>query len=436
MPSKIQVVKAYIQTKYRKKWRSRTELESWQEKQLRKHFAFLRRHSPYFKERLKATGYSLHDLRQIPLMDKKVMMEHFDEMNTAGIIREAAMNVALQAERTRDFQPMIGTITVGMSSGTSGNRGIFLVSEEERSEWAGTILAKLLPGGLLHKERIAFFLRANSNLYESVGSKQISFDFFDLMEELDQHIIRLNNIQPTIIVAPSSMLRMLADAKKNGELHISPAKVISVAEVLDPNDKKYIEATFDQTVDQVYQATEGFLAQTCSHGTLHLNEDIVIIEKDFIYESKSRFSPIITDFRRKTQPIIRYQLNDILTLKKSPCPCGSVMTALEQIEGRCDDLFYFPREGKLVQVFPDYIRRAVITASEEIEQYRVIQHSPEKVEVQLLTNEQEAVQGLVKQSMAEYLLKQKLEVPEIIFGPYQPQDRLQKLKRVEQRMGR
>jgi hypothetical protein len=36
------------------------------------------------------------------------------------------------------------------------------------------------------------------------------------------------------------------------------------------------------------------------------------IEKDWIDEKSGRFSPIITDFNRKTQPIIRYKLDDIL----------------------------------------------------------------------------------------------------------------------------
>lgn len=48
-------------------------------------------------------------------------------------------------------------MTVGLSSGTSGNRGLFLVSEREQDAWTGTVLAKLLPGGLWRKARIAFF---------------------------------------------------------------------------------------------------------------------------------------------------------------------------------------------------------------------------------------------------------------------------------------
>ncbi|MFW2308254.1 adenylate synthase, partial [Aliarcobacter butzleri] len=73
-------------------------------------------------------------------------------------------------------------------------------------------------------------------------------------------------------------------------------------------------------------------------GNLHLNEDIVYIEKDWIDEKSGRFSPIITDFNRKSQPIIRYKLDDILILEKQSCPCGCVFTRIKKIEGRCDDI--------------------------------------------------------------------------------------------------
>src|SRR5699024_9723342 len=100
---------------------------------------------------------------------------------------------------------------------------------------------------------------------------------------------------------------------------------------------------------------------TCEHGTIHLNEDVVIIQKEYMDKKQGVFIPIITDFRRKTQPIIRYRLNDLLQEKQNPCTCGSPFTALEKIEGRADDLFYLRHTGNegLRAVFPDFIRRAI-----------------------------------------------------------------------------
>lgn len=111
---------------------------------------------------------------------------------------------------------MIGSIAVGLSSGTSGTRGLFLTSSKERDAWAGIMLAKLLPNGLKQKERIAFFLRANNNLYTTLNkSTKIQFHFFDLVLDFQHHIEHLNQLQPTILSAPASVLLQLARKKSN-----------------------------------------------------------------------------------------------------------------------------------------------------------------------------------------------------------------------------
>ena len=123
------------------------------------------------------------------------------------------------------------------------------------------------------------FLRANSNLYESVQRGKLQFQYFDLLEPVHTLVERMEEYRPTVWVAPPSMLRMLADAHQAGSLTATPEKIISVAEVLDPLDRKVLERVFGQSIHQVYQCTEGFLGATCRLGTLHLNEDIVHIEK-------------------------------------------------------------------------------------------------------------------------------------------------------------
>ncbi|WP_418178887.1 F390 synthetase-related protein [Aliarcobacter lanthieri] len=221
--------------------------------------------------------------------------------------------------------------------------------------------------------RIAFFLRSNSNLYETINSIFISFSFYDLIIPLENHIKKLNKTKPTILIAPAQVLKLLA---LNKDLNINPIKIISVAEVLEYDDKKIIEERFSSKVHQVYQCTEGFLAHTCKDGNLHLNEDIVYIEKYWIDEKSGRFSPIITDFNRKSQPIIRYKLDDILILEKEPCPCGSVFTRLKTIEGRCDDILKMKTlENKEYLLFPDFIRNAIISANAKLDEYIVIKEN-------------------------------------------------------------
>src|SRR5687767_209336 len=147
------------------RWRWRhlrgAALERYHERRARAMAAYAARHAPFYRAHW--AGRDLGDWRALPSVDKRLMMEHFSEFNTRGVGREQAMKVALRAERERDFRPTLGDLTVGLSSGTSGHRGLFLVSPGEQIAWAATILARTLPRFRRAGYRVAFFLRANSN---------------------------------------------------------------------------------------------------------------------------------------------------------------------------------------------------------------------------------------------------------------------------------
>ncbi|CEE90536.1 conserved hypothetical protein [Xenorhabdus nematophila str. Anatoliense] len=355
----------YWRAKKQWKFTCRQQLEQHQSKALSAFRRNILTKSPYF------APYGDLPLAEYPLMNKAIMMENFDQMNTAGLKRDALLECARLSEQSRDFKPTVGKFSVGMSSGTSGQRGIFVISPKERSIWSGIMLAKMLPNGLFHGERVALFLRAGNNLYGSVQNRWISFRFFDLFADFNQQVQALVEYQPTIVVAPAQVLRGLALKIQQGDVSLSPDKVVSVAEVLEPQDRKLLESVFKE-VGEIYQATEGFLACTCPHGTLHLNEEFLHIEPKWI--DKSRFNPIITDFTRETQPIVRYQLDDILVIKKTPCACGNPALAIERIEGRSDDQLILPaHNGENVGIFADPCSRIIANTLPLTSDYRLTQ---------------------------------------------------------------
>ncbi|PJD97236.1 MAG: adenylate cyclase [Parachlamydia sp.] len=426
----LPILKHYLLSKYFRKFRDRKELETWQHKQVVKHLQKIVPQSIFYQEFYQ--GLNWQNWRDFPSIDKHTMMERFDDLNTVGIKKEAAFELAMECDRSREFSPKIGNITVGLSSGTSGSRGLFLVNPSEQFEWAGTLLAKTLPGTIMHKHSVALFMRANSNLYETTRTNRIHFQFYDLLQPLDMHVEQLNHTPPTILAAPPSMLRFLSHQKNQGRLHISPSKVISLAEVLDPLDETFIRKAFGQQIHQIYQCTEGFLGVTCSLGTLHLNEDVVAIQQEFIDKEARKFVPIVTDFRRTSQPIIRYRLNDILTERQTPCPCGSCFIALEKIEGRCDDIFYLPslaQPEKLIPLFPDYIRNA-ITETDLVEEYLVVQRDANYLEVAVKSKAGNQLDSLIKASLQRLCLRHQCRLPHLKFVPYVETTRDKKLRRI------
>ncbi|HEX2831510.1 MAG TPA: F390 synthetase-related protein [Thermoanaerobaculia bacterium] len=347
-------------------------LARYQNERARSIVDYARAHSPFYRQHLDASV----DWRTLPTIDKQSMMASFDTFNTRGVRRDDAMAVALRAERDRNFAPTIDGLTVGLSSGTSGHRGLFLVDEREQKTWAATILARALHR--IRRTRLAFFLRSNSNLYQRLGAF-LQFRYFDLMTPIDEAVAALNAYQPDLVVGPPSLLALLA---AQPSLRITPRRLISVAEVLEPQDAERLRARFGVDVHQIYQCTEGLLAVSCARGALHVQEDVVAVQCEDAGEG--RVVPIVTDLHRRIQPIIRYRLNDLLVLAPDGCDCGSAFRVIERIEGRSDDVCHFVQpDGALRAIFPDTLRRAILLAHDAIDDYQITQRRPGALEVRL-----------------------------------------------------
>jgi putative adenylate-forming enzyme len=418
--STLETVRQFFWAKQRWATLEGDSLKPFQDARARQLLHWVQANSKFYRQHWH--GHDLEHWRELPTVDKSLMMTNFSEFNTLGIAREKAFEVALRAERDRDFAPTVQGCTVGLSSGTSGHRGLFLVSPLEQASWAGVILARALPRLRIAGERIAFFLRSNSNLYEQVGrGRWLQFRYFDLMDPLEDSVTALNAFQPSILVAPPSMLELLARERLAGKLKINPHSLISVAEVLEPQDRDRLETVFQAPVRQIYQATEGLLAVSCSHNSLHLQEDIVAVQLEPVSNSESRFTPIITDLWRRTQPIIRYRLNDILTLENKACTCGSSWLVIQQIEGRSDDVLEFEQfSGGLRPFFPDTIRRAILLASSQILEYEAVQERPGllRVHLEIEPGSEMAVHESVTANMSQTLEQYGCHPAklEIVFG--------------------
>jgi putative adenylate-forming enzyme len=426
----LEFVKGYGRARYWWRFRTREDLERHQQIRLRRFMATTLRRSPYYAA--KAGG----PLADLPIMTKAIMNAQFDAINTRGIRREAAMAIALAAETTRDVSSDLGGISVGLSTGTSGQRGLFLASPAERMRWAGIILGRMLPKGLLHRHRIAFLLRTNNALYETVsGRGRITFQFFDLMAPLDAHMAKLRTFNPTMLIAPAQVLRLLAhreaaDRAGGASERLMPDRIISVAEVLFDDDRTLIEQVFGRRVDQIYQCTEGFLGYTCAHGGLHLNEAFLHIEPDWLDAERTRFSPLVTDFSRDTQPIVRYRLDDVLTIAPEPCACGSPERRVSRIEGRADDILVLPgRQDNLpIEIMPDYIVRSL--AGAELDDFRVVQRDVTQLDIEIAAPDYEPACQRAGQALLGLFDRLGVVQPSLQFAPFGPHNLLAKRRRV------
>lgn len=380
----------FLACKARFYWMSREGIARYQLKKARQIARYAVAHAPYFRARYQ--GCDLDDVWHLPTTDKKAMMSHFTEYNTVGLTGEQVMAFCEQVERTRDFGRRLNGLSVAASSGTSGSRGVEVVTPHEETYLKSMFFARFafLKGA---KMNLAFILRVTSPAI-NVDRFGHRLTYISQLAPIERIRAQLVELQPNMVSAPPSMLRILAREREQGRLDIRPRRLIAYAEVLYPEVQAYLERVFDCPVHQIYKCTEGAIAMSCAQGRLHINEDLIAVQ---LYNADGTptlpgqpcYKMVITDLHKTSQPIIRYELNDVITLSEQPCPCGSSFRVIEQIQGRADDLFWGQRaDGSGLQfIFADYVRRAILFASGAVEAYQAIQSAPDRVLVRLAVGE-------------------------------------------------
>src|SRR5688572_20409840 len=86
--------------------KNRKELEYWQKNKIKDFVAKISEKSSFYAGLLK----KYNSWANFPFLNKNIMMANFDSLNTVGLKKEEAMQLALNAEISRDFSPTIGNI--------------------------------------------------------------------------------------------------------------------------------------------------------------------------------------------------------------------------------------------------------------------------------------------------------------------------------------
>jgi putative adenylate-forming enzyme len=376
----------YFACRHRFKKLDQTKIEKLQLRKARSIVQFAYHNSKFFENHYE--GYDLSDVWSLPSVNKRIMMENLSEYNTSGLKKEDLIKFCLEVEKNRDFGKRYQGYNVAMSSGTSGNKGIVITSPQEEKYLQAAFFARF-PFPRVLKIKWAFILRITTPAL-NVSKFGQRLHYISLLDSMDNIKAQLEDLNPNILSGPPSMLKQLAKEVNEERLDIHPKRIVSYAEVLTPEVKKMIEETFDLKVFQIYQGSEGPIGMPCKQGNLHINEDLIHVETVDQNDlptplGKPCHKMIVTDLNKKSQPIIRYELDDNIIISDEKCSCGSQFRVIESILGRTDNLFWakIKKTEKLQCIFPDFIRRAIISSSEKIEDYQVIQKNLTNILIRL-----------------------------------------------------
>jgi putative adenylate-forming enzyme len=425
------------------RWRfghwTRHDVRRWQ---ARRAAEVVRRASrlPYYRDLWH--GHDLADVWNLPTTRKRDLMANLAGANALGASWEELARFREETDATRRYERLFrGEYNVELSSGTSGSKGIYVFSARERATYGAMIAARNGVPRDVFPVRAVLILRVDSPSLGKINTARISLRVLLLDTPIAEMVRALNDIAPNVLAGQPWVLQALACEQRAGRLRSRLGAVIPVAEVLDPQVRDELIATFGAPIRELYQASEGIIASSCRHGRLHVNEDFVVVQ---LYDEAGRparggepcHRMVVTDLYRYTQPVVRYELNDMIELDDQPCPCGSVFRVVRRIHGRADDLLWGrDGAGQPRPIFPDYVRRFVIRATEAIEEYQVTQTDAGRLKVRLLLREganAEDAAAAVRANLARMYGEHGCVVPEITveFGPPELHPESRKLRRI------
>jgi len=374
--------------------------DEWSAERLRAHqrqrlLAIVRHaatHSPYYRERF--AGIELSDdldLAALPRLDKATMLDQFDELVTDRRLTLAGVEQHLREIEDADSNSdamLFGQYRAMASGGTSGRRGVFVYG---RADWTRPLASLVLCWSSyldfaprLPRRRFATInadhpLHITGRLSRSTDVGLHRYLQLDARAPIGDLVQALNIFQPHGLSTYPSIAAHLAERRLAGELRISPQVIGTSGEVLTAEMKKQIAAAFGRTPFNAYGATEaGYIAVECDrHAGLHVFEDQVLLEVvDDEYRPVSPGEPgsrlLLTNLFNRTQPLIRYELNDLVTVSPDPCPCGRPSRLLETVGGRSDDILELPgAEGGKVKVHPLTLRSPLAGVG-ALSEYRIV----------------------------------------------------------------
>jgi phenylacetate-CoA ligase len=406
----------------RERW-LRPQLEAYQAESLRQLREYAYARSPFYQRFHK--GLTDRPLQELPVLTKSTMMEHFDDIITDRSIRLADVRAYVANDQTGRL--FLNRYLVNATSGSSGHPGIFLF---DQVEWQ-TILASFARGHewagvkvtLTHRMKMASIASLSPwHMSAQVGASLKSWWMPTLRlaaSDLPAEIVQsLNAWQPEMLVTYASMARILADEQIAERLRIQPHMVYTSSEVLTEETRRRVHAAWGHEPFNQYASTEtANIASECKEGRrLHLYEDLVVVE---VVDEQYQPVPLgscgarllVTTLFSRTQPLIRYELNDRIRLAPEPCSCGRSFALVESIQGRSEDLLFLPAiAGGDIPVQPLVFSRVMDITS--ISGWQIIQDA-DGLTVLVSGAQDGFMDQILMDKLAQALMEQGVRIPHI-----------------------
>jgi phenylacetate-CoA ligase len=301
------------------------------------------RQVPYYREDpryVRAPLRSLSELAELPVLDKQVLREQpLERMLVEG----------LDQSRCLAFQ----------TSGSTGRRVRILHDQDSHDyHMAACVRRFLATGRYLPTDRLSHIrpFAPPGRAFERFGlfRRHVLLSHRP-MSELKAELLAN---RPKVLIGYPVHLRALLGELTPAELsrlRQTLRIVMTESELLLPEHRAMFAERFGAPVFDEYSAFEVLnVAYDCRAGRAHLAEDRIHCE---IVDDKGNALPdgepgqvVVTAFRERAMPLIRYSLGDIGFIEPGRCSCGRRFRTLRLTVGRSNDFVTLPSGERL---YPD-----------------------------------------------------------------------------------
>lgn len=312
--------------------------------------------SPYYQKAFEAEGIFREHIKTTPLdrfpvLNKEMLMTHFDELVT---------DRGLKQEALRRFDEAAGNgggtyldrYHVVHSSGSTGIPRYFIYDQAAWGEMLTGIIRGALWGMsmrsilklLAEKPRI-LYIAATDGRYggamavgDGIRGIHASQRFLDINTPLSKWSETVREFRPNIIIGYPSAIKILAELTGGEKEHLHVRRVISCGEPLDAGLRIFLEDAFQTEVINFYGASESLalgVEQRADEGMI-LFDDLNVIE---VIDGEM----YVTCLYNFVQPLIRYHISDKLVLHREKAGGDCFFTRADVLLCRSEDVLWFDR---------------------------------------------------------------------------------------------
>ncbi len=332
-------------------------LAAERERRLRELLVYAADHSPFWRERLAGRDlakFTEADLPSLPVLTKPEMMEEFDRLVTVPELTRA--RVQQHVDQLSGDGYLDDEYRAIITSGYVGNPSLhvygwdaFVTFVMQGSRWTGrrgedpdAVLAQCFSCSPKHESGIFYAF----STFESGGPAS---HCFDATLPLDEIVEGLNNARPAVQALQGwpSLIRELALQAMQGRLTIEPTWVSVAGEICTAPVREAVGSAWGIEASEFWGCSEGTYAFPCGVGEgMHIADDLVILEPadadgNVVPYGQPADRMLLTNLYNLTQPLIRYDLVDAVTMSDEPCPCGCAHRRITSINGRINGAFEY-----------------------------------------------------------------------------------------------